>query len=352
MKKLLLSMFAMVLTATTAFADFGWYDSSMNIGGVSTDPFGWSGNPNSPTDLGTVYDMTVTSIAFKIWDDSNDRGGANMYFAIYDENGTKVGSDVDIHLGSATRISGDHDFSISWNTGQDLAATVGLTLEAGKTYFIDAWAKTYGSAGDHWYSNNGGNYHAKLTIINTSRTVTLGNYGTICLPFNGTISNATLYKIDSKIVVGGVLKGINISSVGTSLTAGQAYIFKSSSSNISVSSLSGDYTEAITGGAIVGNYSSSAAVATGMYIIKDNKLWDAGTGVTIGQYKAYIDLTNVTEVASARGANSIYFGDDATGIESIQNENSENVMFNLQGQRVNNAQKGLVIVGGKKMLRK
>ena len=208
-------------------------------------------------------------------------------------------------------------------------------------------------AGDYTFTLgwNGTTPKISVTYPTYTRTVTSGNYGTICLPFGGTISNATLYQIDSKIVVGGALKGINISEVGTSFNAGQAYIFKASDSEISVSSFTGSYTDAITTGAIVGNYSSSADVATGMYIIKDNKLYQAGTGVTIGQYRAYIDLDKVTSTTS-RGANSIFFGDDATGIESVQNENSENVIFNLQGQRVNNVQKGLVIVGGKKMLRK
>ncbi len=72
--------------------------------------------------------------------------------------------------------------------------------------------------------------------------------------------------------------------------------------------------------------------------------------MTIGQYRAYINLSKVSN--GSRGAIFMGFDDESTGIESIQAESNENVMFNLQGQRVNNAQKGLVIVGGKKMLRK
>lgn len=349
MKKLSLLIFVMVLTATKAFASYGYYDASMTIGGITMDPFSWSDNYQSPTDLGVVSDMTITSIAFKIWSDANDRDGANMFFKVYDENGTQQGSDVDLWLGSATRIAGDHDFAITWTGTENLATDVGLTLENGKTYYIDMWAKTYGNSGDEWYSNNSKNYHAKVTIFNSyTRTVTSGNYGTICLPFSGTVSGATLYTIDSKIEVGGELKGINITEAGTSLTAGQGYIFKASGSELTVSSLTGNYTAA-TGGAIVGNYELSYNVTPGKYIIYQNKLCQAGVDVTIGQYKAYIDLDNVT--TAARGANSIFF-DDATGIESVQNEYSENVMFNLQGQRVTDAHKGLVIVGGKKMLRK
>ena len=102
----------------------------------------------------------------------------------------------------------------------------------------------------------------------------------------------------------------------------------------------------------MGNVSSSSAdVATGKYIIYNNKLCEAGSDVTIGQYRAYIDLSKVDE-ATSRGANFMGFDDVSTGIESIQAENCDKVMYNLQGQRVTNGQKGLVIVGGKKVLRK
>ena len=163
----LLTLF-MAFTAQTAWAGYGWYDISMSIGGVTTNPNTWSGDPEHPTDLGFVSDMTVTSIAFKIWSDANDRGGANMYFRVYDDNG-QVGTDQDIHLGTATRIAGDHDFSISWTDSEDLAAAVGLTLELGKDYYIDVWAKSYSNnnnnGSDEWYSNGGANYHAKLTYV-------------------------------------------------------------------------------------------------------------------------------------------------------------------------------------------
>lgn len=353
MKKLLLLLLVLAGGVSTASADdYGWYDASMKIGGVTTVPFSWSTSDDSPTDLGVVTNMTVESIAFKVWSDANDRVGANMYFRIWDGGSSQVGIDQDLWLGPATRISGDHDFSISWSDTFDLATAVGLGLEDGKTYYIDVWAKTYGGSGDEWYSGGGRNFHAKLTYKETyTRSVTSGNYGTICLPFSGTVSGATLYTIDSKIEVEDVLKGINISEAGTSLTAGQAYIFKASSSTLTVTDLTGDYTAAATGGAIVGNYESSYNVATGKFIIKDNKLWEAGTSVTIGQYRAYIDLSKV-DVATSRGANCIYFGNDATGIESVLNDNNENVMFNLQGQRITEAQKGLVIIGGKKLLRK
>lgn len=172
-----LSLLTLVMAFTTqkAWADHGWYDASMSIGGITTNMFEWSNNPESPTDLGIVSNMTVTSIAFKIWSDANDRGGANMYFRIWDGGSSQVGDDQDIWLGEATRIAGDHDFAISWTDNLDLASAVGLTLEPGKTYYIDMWAKTYGNSGDEWYSNGGANYHSKLTIASNGNCGTSGH---------------------------------------------------------------------------------------------------------------------------------------------------------------------------------
>ena len=160
MKKL--AVFAVAaLVAAAALADYGWYDDSITIGSYTGTFNDWSGSPDSPTDLGVFSDLTLTSVSFNIWSDANDRGGANMYFRVYDDGG-QVGTDQDIWLGGATRIAGDHDFSISYSTPVDLAAAVGLNMEEGKSYYVDMWAKSYGDSGDEWYSNNSANYHAKF----------------------------------------------------------------------------------------------------------------------------------------------------------------------------------------------
>ena len=175
----------MAFTAQTAWADYGWYSGAMTIGGATTDVTVWSSDGSNPTDLGIVDNMTITSIAFNVWSDANDRGGANMYFRIWDGGSSQVGKDQDLHLGPATRIAGDHDFSISWTGTKDLASAVGLTsLVPGKTYYIDMWAKTYGSSGDEWYSNGGTNYHAKLIYAPSGNCGTTGHESDVTWSLN------------------------------------------------------------------------------------------------------------------------------------------------------------------------
>lgn len=265
--------FVMAFTVQTAWADYGWYDGSMSIGGINTDPTAWSTDPDNPTDLGNVTDMTITSIAFSIWSDANDRGGANMFFRIWDGGVSQVGSDQDLWLGASTRIGGDHNFSISWTGTEDLASAVGLNLEAGKTYYIEMWAKTYGDTGDEWYSGGGANYHAKLT------------YGT-------SILTATVTGVESSYDwTGSVIHPVPTVTLGDNvLSSSTDYDVTYSEGCTNV----GDYTVTITG---KGNYAGSIernfsiVVPTGYYLVGDMNGWNlestyqlAENTVTSGEY--------------------------------------------------------------------
>ena len=72
---------------------------------------------------------------------------------------------------------------------------------------------------------------------------------------------------------------------------------------------------------------------------------ESGEG-TLEPHKAYLDVTS----AGAREFLSFDFGDETTGISSISKTNDNNVIYNLQGIRQNQLQKGLNIVNGKKVM--
>ena len=74
-----------------------------------------------------------------------------------------------------------------------------------------------------------------------------------------------------------------------------------------------------------------------------------GTKVTNGAHKAYLALTDA-QASSVKGFRLDF--DEATGINGITPALSkgEGVIYNLNGQRVNSLQKGINIVGGKKVL--
>ena len=177
MRKLLKSLacFATAaLVGASAFANYDWYDTSIGIGGIKSNFQEWSrGNGAPDTDLGALTSLTLSSVEMNIWDDDNDRGGVNMFFRLYGDNG-QIGGDVDVWLGSAERIEGSvHDFSVSYTGPFDLANAFGVTLEDGKTYYLNMWAKSYGPAGDHWFNGDGDNYHTKFVYCGTPKTYTL-----------------------------------------------------------------------------------------------------------------------------------------------------------------------------------
>ena len=72
-----------------------------------------------------------------------------------------------------------------------------------------------------------------------------------------------------------------------------------------------------------------------------------GSGVTIPAKKGYL------KVEKAAGANFLSFDDETTGINTVETAAAaDGKAYNMAGQRVSKAYKGLVIIGGKKYLNK
>ncbi len=78
--------------------------------------------------------------------------------------------------------------------------------------------------------------------------------------------------------------------------------------------------------------------------------WQAANGgaFTNGAHKAYLALPAGTEAKSAY----LFSEDISTGINGVNKSNNAEVRYNMQGQRVGNAYKGVVIKNGKKFLQK
>ena len=205
------------------------------------------------------------------------------------------------------------------------------------------------------YWNTGEWYSYSAPSSAYSRTgLTIGNFGTICLPYAATVEGATVYKITNKIVESEVLKGINIEPV-VSLEAGKTYIFKATSTTLTAT-LSGNFTGVVTGGMMEGNLASARKAPINSYVIGGKEIHKViGDGVNVGQYKGWIIMENVPVApTSARSADFISFADsETTAIETVKQDVKANgEYFNLAGQRVAQPTKGLYIVNGKKVIMK
>ena len=189
------------------------------------------------------------------------------------------------------------------------------------------------------------------------------NYATICLPTVATdLSHTfgTFYTIAGKTMENNEVTAIVIEET-SSLEAGKGYIFKyNEGTQIVAVEHKGETTDIVTENkGMIGNLSKEAKnVPIGCYILKnDNILKNAAShNVTIGQYRAYIDLTNVPIFTGTLNSKMVRFdiNDETTHISAINPENSSKPQktFNTQGTLVDESCKGIVIYGGKKILRK
>lgn len=94
----------------------------------------------------------------------------------------------------------------------------------------------------------------------------------------------------------------------------------------------------------VGTYDATTTVKAGDYFISANKLYKSEGGTTLKGTRAYIDAKNAEDV-------KLFIDGIETGISEINGTAVENgAIYNLAGQRVSNAQKGIYIVNGKKVI--
>ncbi len=92
------------------------------------------------------------------------------------------------------------------------------------------------------------------------------------------------------------------------------------------------------------NLTAGTPSAETYYTLAAGPVFKLSAGGTLAAGKAYLELPS-----EARTLN-VVFENEATGITEVAKMNAENEMFNLNGQRVVKAQKGLFIQNGKKIL--
>ncbi len=149
-----------------------------------------------------------------------------------------------------------------------------------------------------------------------TRTVTNGNYGTICLPrASSVIEGATIYQV----VGGNASEGITIEEVA-SMEAGKPYIFQASADLLTVS-MTGARKGVQEANGLIGNLGTDAiTVPMDAYVLKNNLLYMVNSAVTIAPNRAYINMDAISPIAPAPGRvrRVIAVENQATGVESLQ----------------------------------
>ena len=212
--------------------------------------------------------------------------------------------------------------------------------------------------------NEGYDCEADITVSNVSyaRDMIGNQWGTLCLPFainpnaysdcsfyqlnsvDNKKSEIVLSRIDNQEIAAGtpVLVRRNAAVNGISISATDAAMANS----IQSGSTAGDFT-------MVGTLKTSDALANNAYIINNDKFWNVGdlinngkaTTVKVGAFHSYL-LANTTSPSAQTRMLSLSIGDDDTTAIDVLNaaDNSEAEIYDLNGHRLPDLQKGINIV--------
>lgn len=190
------------------------------------------------------------------------------------------------------------------------------------------------------------------STVNYDRTFTTGTKATVCLPFD--LNEAQVTETGGKFYefIGATASTLQFQEV-SSTKAYTPYIFVAGSTtnpfasltNIPVKASAGATTTVEHNGFIFTGTLAKTDVESGSYGIHGDAFVQAGTGVTIKAFRAYF-----TGGFSSAHEMSIDWGGDVTGIKNITPalKQAEGARYNLQGQRVSEGHKGLVIKNGRK----
>lgn len=150
--------------------------------------------------------------------------------------------------------------------------------------------------------------------------LTVGNYGTICLPNGGTISGAKLFDLE-------YYDGANtlyfLEVNGNAMEAGRPYIFLPSATTIEVTYTDNANASAGNYNGLVGSYSQQTiATGDGNYILYQNAYYLVNSTAYVGANRAYIHMADVPDTPTGdaprrRVAMAVNGEQVATGIDAI-----------------------------------
>ena len=106
----------------------------------------------------------------------------------------------------------------------------------------------------------------------------------------------------------------------------------------------------VTGASLKGVYTATEVNNSAInYVLKDNTIYKVGEkAATVNPYRAYIQLA---ETASTARELTFTVDGEATGISEVKaRNNADGDIYNLNGQRVKNAKKGVYIMNGKTVI--
>lgn len=207
-----------------------------------------------------------------------------------------------------------------------------------------------------------------------TRTVTPGRYGTITLPFavaaDGMEGVKAVYSVAGYVAKNGKPSSLVLKEE-TQMQAGYPYVFLPTATEVTFSApTTAAYSSfALFSNGFYGSYTrvemdnEKAYISDGatIYLLSSNKLVKAGSGSYIDGNRGYFLLNDpmnesvpeITETQAA-GVKGVRFNFDntATGISELSLDDTDAVIYNVAGQRLQRTAKGVNIVNGRKVVKK
>lgn len=347
-------------------------------------------------DLGTVYSGDLTAAVTNVNSSTditlkNVQYTLNMYGMEQTHQvgnitfaGLAVDAEGNINDTNVSVSFADGDLDGTWEAAAHTAtsATVEGTLIKGKL------AATFTVVADFTQSDPGyGDYTYSLTYTitfgdelpsfeYTREGLTVGNFGTIVLNFTpeATTGIGQLYSIAGKVSDEGGNPLYIVLQEETAIEAGVPYLFQADATTITATApgTAASVTEPKNYEIVIGEYSYdyvflnnglqgtfTATTANdqtynygdvNVYFLSGGQIVKAAAESTLDANRAFIVMENVPEVTGDVKGLRIYLNDTTTGIQATKSADGKTVIFNLAGQRLQNAQKGINIVRGKKVL--
>ena len=199
----------------------------------------------------------------------------------------------------------------------------------------------------------------KYSDMTYTRTATIGNYLTICLPYDATITGATVYTlsgVDSRTTP---TKAYIEEVEDCKISAGKGYILKATATTVSAVMDAATVVATVTGNAgLVGFFDDASdtnpLAPVGSYVLSGGKWLKvvADQQPTMTMNRAYMNVSDATEVAEApvRAFVFNFDGDsETTAISSVNVLPTDHETYTLSGIRVSNPTKGIYVRNGKKI---
>ena len=167
------------------------------------------------------------------------------------------------------------------------------------------------------------------------------NFGTLCLPFNGTIEGAELLEFVDKDA-----DNVYLGSSDATVQAGKPYIFRSTAAQIKVSFTDNNFVAATDNNGLYGTYvRMENEELNGKYLISNNQYYFINTDdCSLKAYRAYFVMSEVPGAGSNNARRRYAIGNGApqvvTGIDEL-NASETPVKIIIDGQ--------LFIIRGEKM---